>query len=384
MTSDERSKFNLQEDICYLNMAYMAPQLNSSRIAGTQMIEKLANPSGFVKEDFFEPPRELCELFAQLIGCNDPGRVAMIPSCSYGMANVAAQIKPSKGSNIIVAQGQFPSNYYIWEKLSNTYDCELRVVGLSDTSEQKGRSWNIRLLESIDRNTTVVSLAPLHWSDGTKFDLTSIRARTRECDALLILDGSQAIGAIPFSVEAIQPDALICAGYKWLLGPYGAGLGYYGEYFDNGVPIEENWIIRENSDDFRSLVNYNPYYREKAFRYSAGEHPAPIHVTMQIPALKQLLDWGPKSITNHAATLFAPFEDQFKALGCKLEEEEYRSKHLFGLRLPAHVDIEELKRLFESEGVFISLRGDAVRVSLHLFNNKADLERLLGSMRKVI
>jgi len=75
---------------------------------------------------------------------------------------------------------------------------------------------------------------------------------------LLIIDGIQSIGTLPFSVKEIQPDALICAGYKWLLGPYSIGLAYYSDTFANGFPIEENWINRKNSEDFGGLVNYEP------------------------------------------------------------------------------------------------------------------------------
>ena len=51
----------------------------------------------------------------------------------------------------------------------------------------------------------------------------------------LVVDGTQSVGALPFDVGQIQPDALICATYKWLLGPYSLGLSYFGPRFDEGV-----------------------------------------------------------------------------------------------------------------------------------------------------
>ncbi len=44
---------------------------------------------------------------------------------------------------------------------------------------------------------------------------------------------------MPFDVEAVQPDALICATYKWLLGPYSVSLAYFGPRFDDDVPLED-------------------------------------------------------------------------------------------------------------------------------------------------
>ena len=60
----------------------------------------------------------------------------------------------------------------------------------------------------------------------------AIRKKTKKVGALLIIDGTQSVGALPFNIKKINPDALICAGYKWLMGPYGIGLAYYNEVFD--------------------------------------------------------------------------------------------------------------------------------------------------------
>jgi len=76
------------------------------------------------------------------------------------------------------------------------------------------------------------------------FNLVEIRKRTKDVGAALIIDGTQSVGALPFDVQQIQPDALICGGYKWLFGPYSMGVGYISEMFDNGKPVEESWMNR--------------------------------------------------------------------------------------------------------------------------------------------
>jgi hypothetical protein len=45
-------------------------------------------------------------------------------------------------------------------------------------------------------------------------------------------------------MDEIRPDAVICAGYKWLLGPYSLSLGYFGAQYEGGVPIEHHWLSR--------------------------------------------------------------------------------------------------------------------------------------------
>ena len=117
----------------------------------------------------------------------------------------------------------------------------------------------------------MVSIGHVHWSDGTLFHLEKIRAKLDKTGGLLVIDGTQSVGALPFSISKIRPDALICAGYKWLMGPYSLGLAYYGPAFDNGMPVEENWINRHNSEDFTGLIGYQDTYREMSLRYEVGE-----------------------------------------------------------------------------------------------------------------
>jgi len=158
------------------------------------------------------------------------------------MATVARNLGIKPGEKIIVAAEQFPSNYFPWQRIAQENSAEVIVVAPPAELVSRGKIWNDRILDAIDSTTRAVAIGNIHWADGTLFKLEEIRKRTRDVGALLIIDGTQSIGALPFDVMQIQPDALICAGYKWLLGPYSIGLAYYGEYFDNKQPIEENWI----------------------------------------------------------------------------------------------------------------------------------------------
>ena len=82
------------------------------------------------------------------------------------------------------------------------------------------------------------------------------------------------------------------------MGPYGCGYAYYGERMDNGTPLEENWINRAGSEDFRNLVNYQENYRPFANRYSVGEHSNFIMTPMQVAGLQQVNAWGQENIQD--------------------------------------------------------------------------------------
>jgi selenocysteine lyase/cysteine desulfurase len=69
--------------------------------------------------------------------------------------------------------------------------------------------------------------------------IEAIGARARDVGAAYVLDGIQLVGALPFDLQRVRPDLLVCSSYKWLLGPMGIGLCYIGERFTDGEPLEE-------------------------------------------------------------------------------------------------------------------------------------------------
>jgi selenocysteine lyase/cysteine desulfurase len=227
-------------------------------------------------------------------------------------------------------------------------------------------------------------MAHIHWADGTLFDLAAIRKRTRENDALLIIDGTQSVGALPFDVATLQPDALICAGYKWLLGGYSLGLAYYGEYFDQGTPIEENWINRAESENFAGLVNYQEDYQGGALRYEVGEHSNFILIPMLRAALQQINQWGVENIQAYAKNLTKDLVTKLKAQGCWIEDEAYRVAHIIGVRLPDGVEVAQVKDLLASQQIYVSVRGNSIRVSSHVYNSTEDIQKLLGCFEQVL
>ncbi|MEM9848058.1 MAG: aminotransferase class V-fold PLP-dependent enzyme [Bacteroidota bacterium] len=377
MLSNQAHLFDLPQEICYLNGAYMSPQLKSVTMAGQAALFGKARPYNYQISDFFEPVRQLKANFAKLIDVEEPERIALIPSVSYGIANVTNNIHLMDTDEILLVDEQFPSNYYAWEQLSERYEADLGMVVAPD-SANRSEAWTEAILDAIYEDTKVVAISHAHWADGTLFDLKAIREKTREMDALLIIDGTQSVGALPFGVKEFEVDALVCGGYKWLLGPYALGLAYYGEYFDYGTAIEENWINRHNSHDFRALVNYEPEYRPYAGRYNVGEQSNFLLVPMLNRAITQLLEWGVANIQSYTKSIAVQAVEQLRAIGCQIEQEDRRCGHLFGVRLPKHINLEKLRTNFENEQVFVSIRGNAIRISPNVYNDAADFERLVS------
>lgn len=354
----------------------MSPLLKSAEKAGIRGLRNKRNPADISPQDFFNDSELLRQEFAKLINASNPKSIAIIPSVSYGMATVARNLGIKPHEKIIVAAEQFPSNYFPWQRIAQENGAEVIVVTPPSELTSRGKIWNDRILDAIDSTTRAVAIGNIHWADGTLFKLEEIRKRTRDVGALLIIDGTQSIGALPFDVMQIQPDALICAGYKWLLGPYSIGLAYYGEYFDNRQPIEENWINRLNSEDFTQLVDYQSLYQEGSLRYDVGEHSNFILVPMLLKGIQQINRWGVENIQSYCKSIIEKPLSALRQQGFWVEDEEYRSNHLFGIPIRGK-DTQRIKDALIRNKVYVSFRGEAIRVSPHVYNDERDLNKLV-------
>ncbi|MGM0587806.1 MAG: aminotransferase class V-fold PLP-dependent enzyme [Bacteroidota bacterium] len=382
--SCQKSKFLLPEDIHYLNGAYMSPNLKSVEEAGLAGMRAKRNPIAVTPEDFFTDSNHLRERFVQLVNASHPQSIAIIPAVSYGIATAAKNIPLEAGDEIIIAGDQFPSNVYTWRNLAQERNCTLTTIDRPDQTTDVGQTWNERIRTAITPNTKVVAISHCHWTDGTLFDLEAISNRIHDVDGYLVVDGTQSVGALPFDVQQIQPDALICAGYKWLMGSYGLGVAYFGSRLQEGTPLEENWILREDSEDFSQLINYRDAYQPGAIRYDVGERSNFILVPMLNAAIQQLLDWQPARIQQYTRELMAPYLQRWQEVGCRLEEPNHRAHHLFGIYLPQHIEPKALQRQLKESNVHVSVRGSSVRVSPNVYNDSADAEALTEIIERAL
>ena len=380
----QKQLFSLDDHHHYINGAYMSPMLQSVEEAGLSGLRSKRQPWETTPDDFFEDSNRLRTLFSQLIKAEKAQNTAILPSVSYGLATVAHNIDVSKGQTIVVAGEQFPSNIYIWKRFCKQHGCTLKMIDAPAQFNGRGQKWNEDILDAIDSDTLLVALGNVHWTDGTYFDLDKISAETQSSDAYLIIDGTQSVGALPIDVYKTKIDALICAGYKWLMGPYSMALGYFGERLAGGLPIEEGWLDRKGSEDFAGLINYNDEYQPGAVRYDVGERSNFILVPMMIRALKQIIDWGPQNIQHYCKNLSLPLVQKLPDLGYRIEDSEWRCHHLFGIRLPEHLNPDDLKQQLTQKNIHLSLRGSALRISPNVYNDEEDIEALLTVLSQAI
>jgi selenocysteine lyase/cysteine desulfurase len=378
--SSQKHLFQLPDDIHYLNGAYMSPLLKSVEEAGIASMIRKRNPSAIPTTDFFTEADMVKAKFGKLVNAA-PEQVAIIPSASYGLANAVQNIPINMGNTALIVGHEFPSGYYAIEKWCKQNSKTLKCIPAPNESTIVGEVWNEQILNSISDDTCAVVISSVHWTNGTLFNLKAIGEKCKLHGALFIVDGTQSVGAMHIDVKASYIDALVCAAYKWLMGPYAIGLAYYSKAFDMGVPIEESWLNRSNAHDFTSLTKYTEDYLPGASRYSAGALGNFILLPMLNSALDQLLEWGTESIQSYCEQLTQPLLDFLLANGFGVEVANYRTKHLFGFTLPPKIEQAVLLTNLKERKIFVSTRGKAIRVSTHLYNTDIDVQALIVALQ---
>lgn len=372
----QKHLFDLDPAVHYLNGAYMSPLLKTVEEAGIRGLQRKRRPETIGPRDFFTDTERLRTLFADLVHAASADEVAIIPSASYGMAVIAKNFRARRGQKIIVAEAQFPSNVYPWMVLAAENDLDFQTVRMP--AEQNGRSrlWNEQLLDAIDDRTAMVALGQIHWANGTRFDLAKITEKTHRHGGVVVVDGTQSVGALPMDVRQSGIDALVCAAYKWLMGPYQLGYAWFSPAFLEGRPLEENWINRLYSEDFARLIDYQSAYQPGARRFDAGERSNFINVPMGIAALEQILAWEPERIQAYCRTLMSTAIPLWQDRGYRIEEAGGRAAHLFGIQAPEGLKMNDLQQKLQNRHIVVSVRGDFIRISLNVYNDEADVAAL--------
>jgi len=371
-----RSLFEIPDGVTYLNCANLAPQLRSITAIGIDAVRARATPWTMPFSAWFSQPEELRSLAAKVMGVNSDG-VALVPSVSYGIATAAANLPFAAGQAVVVLDREFPSNVYSWRELARRKKGRLVTV-----VREPGENWTGALLRSIDDMTAIVSVPQCHWTDGSKVDLELVGERTREVGAAIVIDASQSLGASVLNLDRIQPDFLTAVGYKWLLGPYGLGYLYVApRWRESGVPIEQSWMTRAGSDDFSGLVDYSDEYRAGARRFDMGEFSQFVLVPMATAGLKQILAWSVERIEASLLPMTERIAQLAVESNCSVLKAPDRSSHLIGVRPRGGIPAG-LPKALKDANVYVSIRGDFIRVSAHLYNEPGDIDLLFDVLRR--
>jgi selenocysteine lyase/cysteine desulfurase len=375
---EHRAAFDVPDDIAYFNTANLAPHLHSVARAGTAALARRGRPWTIGPADWFDDAERARGLFGRLVGADAEG-VAIVPATSYGFAVAAQNLPIRAGQRIVVLAEEYPSGIYTWRSLAKRTGAEIVTV-----AREPGQSWTDAIVAAVDERAAVISVPNVHWTDGSLVQLPVVSARAREVGAALVIDASQSAGALPLDVQAVQPDFLVCVGYKWLLGPFSLGYLYVAERHRDGRPLEQNWILRAESEDFSRLVDYRDEYQPGARRFDGGQRTKFELMPMAVTALSQLHEWSVPRVAASLAVVTDRIAAAGSELGLTVAPAQQRGAHMLGLGIPNRATRDRILNALAAASCFAAVRGSSLRIAPHLHITEQDITRLLAALSAAV
>ncbi|MEX0569186.1 MAG: aminotransferase class V-fold PLP-dependent enzyme, partial [Candidatus Njordarchaeota archaeon] len=233
--------------------------------------------------------KDLREMVARFIGA-DISEIGFVPNTSFGLNMIANSIKWEKGQNIVTNDMEFPTNLFIWQKIAERYGLEVRYAknhgGVIPEEEYE---------KLVDEKTRAIVVSWVEFSSGFTHDLEFLSKLAKKNDAYLIVDGIQAIGALPLDAKKIKIDAISCGFQKWMLG-IGGGFVYINDEIIHELdPPFAGWLSDKKPFDF-SFRKYSPTPTAKMFEIGT---PNFVAYLAEIEALKLIEKISINKIYNH-------------------------------------------------------------------------------------
>jgi cysteine desulfurase/selenocysteine lyase len=226
----------------WLNAASEGPLPKVSIAALEESIVWKAKPYLLDNLKFATIPRSLKESIAKLIHV-DSKDVILGNSASYGIHILANGFPWEKDDEIIVMQNDFPTDIVPWLALEKRGVKVIQVKPKGIVLEPED------FLENITEKTRLVCVPHVHTFSGYVLQIDKIAQICRKKNIVCVVNISQSAGSMPVDVSSWNVDAVVCAGYKWLLGPYGTGFLWMTQNLRERLEYNQAYWISVCSDE---------------------------------------------------------------------------------------------------------------------------------------
>src|SRR5712671_699680 len=369
------------DDATYLNFAAHAAIPRVALNAVQRSVAAKMQPHIVDDRSFFSVAASLRQTLATLIGAN-PDEVALTSGAGAGLAAIAYALKWSRGDEVVFARGEFPVQHATWKPMEAREGIKVRIAVPQGQFIQSDD-----LVAAMTPSTRVVSVSHVRFDDGSMLDVSSLAAACKRNGTLLVLDVSQSCGAIPMNVRSLRADFIVCAGYKYLLSPWGTGFVWTRKStLERLRPGPYNWLS-QGVETFAHLNYVDPGPSSTMSRWDTAEASSlfNFNLTVMEASVKFVLQAGPAFIRDHTQTLINYFFERLPE-GCQLASPfESTRRGVFGcIDVGNRKDTEALYQTLRKEGFVVALREGRIRIAPHLLNTRQDMDRLLAVMAKVL
>ena len=299
-----------------------------------------------------------------------PDEIAFVANASAAM-NLVALMLTSSDTHVLSADGEFPSATLPWLN-----------QGARLSFLPRAADGSIELADAdalIQRDTRVFVGSHVQYQTGFRYDLGALSAFCEARRLALVVDATQSVGAQPIDVQATPVDALLFSGYKWAGAGYGVGVLYMPQHkvAQAGLPV-----VGWRSTLEPALREYDTLNLAAHIGAVESGHPAFASIFALGESLSLLHSIGIAAIAERVDELTVELQVRLDEAGFELaspRDECARSS----ITLIQVDDASRVQTALYERGVFVSEAGGRLRVSVHFYNNHADIEQFMSALMSV-
>lgn len=304
---------------------------------------------------------------ASIIGA-DPAYLAFLPNASLGF-NILARALPSDASVLALDQ-EFPSCTTPF--LSSGHHVDFLGTARDGAI---GAEMLEKYLQAASTLPTAFVLSSVQFANGFRADLASLSAVCHRHGVLFLVDATQSIGAFPLNMQGDGIDALVFSGYKWATAGYGTAVLATGPGWPSDQPPLVGW---RSARDAYALENDRLDMLPGGIGHEMGHPPFP-NIFAMGAALRLLSETGIEAIAERVIELTDYLVEGLQRRGVSVRsnrEPDAKS----GIVLADFSDAASLCQALRTREVWTSARNGGLRISVHGYNDRSDLDRLFDAL----
>jgi selenocysteine lyase/cysteine desulfurase len=309
---------------------------------------------------------------ARLIGA-ERDDIAIIASTTEAINQIAWWLRPSAGQNVVLVEGDFPSVVLPWLRLAEETGAAIRFAS-TRAAEQRTEA----IAELVDENTAAICVGHVHYVTGERLDLAVLGTLATGVGARLVIDATQSAGVVALNVRETPVDLLVASSHKWLCAPAGVAFCYVSPTLADFRPPFVGWRGAASPSLF-AADSVQLATNARRLELGTPAHSAGVALEAGIGYLE---GFGLARIEQHAIALTGSLAAGLRDLGAQVVTPAHPNRRAAIVAARFHGrDSGELVNRLRRHGIAVSSRGDALRFSAHLFNDRADVAAALDGLK---
>lgn len=361
----------------WLNAASEGPLPLCAKEALLAVAEKKCRPYELTFEYFAQVPLRLKQSLGRLI--NVPFRdIILANSASYGVHLIAEGTNWNADDEVVLMQNDFPTNILPWLALTK------QGVNVKQVKAERYILSLDELNAALTPKTRVVCLSHVHTFSGHMLnDVSEYAEACHAAGAKLIINISQSCGNCSIDVATMGVDAVVCAGYKWLLGPYGIGFCWIDPAWRDSLEINRAyWASQMSEDELKSedVLHYKDIKSARKYDFFGTAN-----FFNNVPftaSVEMLLGIGVDKVKQYNDALNEKLlkqidQNKFEIIS---PQDPLKRSALTVLSLKDNKHNPDLFAFLKGQKLHTALWKNKIRVTPHIYNTKEDIDRLTAAL----